>query len=235
MMTNRADPASSWTNEVMSAAHNLPFDELDPLDTGATQTAQFLTDFSEPTSPAPPDFHADLWMIDGQTGAMKQLTGLNPVIPEMIPEFSWNSNYTKLIWTQFNLSPIARTSYTAAFSPAPGNPALPTTPATSTPSWIINGLPGQGEPQQPPNWANVGIQLRPSTQSGPLNNMPQSVTPPPAGSALPAFGSTNHDTQTIPLVTTTYLAPWETDLTTLGVLSLRPFLEIQGLDRLGDL
>lgn len=63
MMSNRAATLGSWYGLVAAAAQRTAFDAPD---TGATQTLQFLADFDGP------DFHSDLFAVDGRTGAIRR-------------------------------------------------------------------------------------------------------------------------------------------------------------------
>jgi hypothetical protein len=207
MMTNRQDSPTSWTKEVMSAGQTTKFDDAN---TGATQTLQFLADFLGKN-----DFTAELWIVDGPTGsAPKQLTTLGVVIPE----FYWNANYTELLWTAESFSGPS-SSYTAQFS---GIPAASLAPPTSTPAWLIG---------QPVDMAVVGPAALAPTQLGSVDNISVPVLPP--FNPAPAFphGKVNNDTQSTPVVTTTYVVPWQADLTALGALTGQN-LALPGLSRL---
>jgi WD40-like Beta Propeller Repeat len=86
VMSSRARPGT-WYQTVITAAQWLGFDAPDA---GSAGTPMFLADFSDP------NFTSDLFMVDLATGAVRQLTAFHHVIPE----FGWNSNYTRLIWTE---------------------------------------------------------------------------------------------------------------------------------------
>ena len=179
---------------------------------------QFLADFLGS------DFTSDLWVVDSSNLAKpKQLTFFNQVVPE----FYWNANYTQLLWNLESSTPADIASYTGQFSGVgiPVAPATPT-PATTTPAWLTG---------QPIDMARVGLQAQAPTQLGPVNNVSAPVAPPlnPAPAFPHAAKST--DTQSIPLVATTYVVPWQTDLTVLGDETFQPALALQGLARIGGL
>lgn len=211
MMTDRSDPSTSWTHEVMSAAQNTGFDDLN---TGSTQTVQFLADFLGS------DFTSDLWIVDSSNLANpKRLTYFNQVVPE----FFWNSNYTQLLWNLESSNPANIASYTGQFS---GIPAAAQVPPATTPAWLTG---------QPIDMARVGAQAQVPTQLGPVNNVSVQIAPP--SNPAPAFphAASRTDTQSVPLVATTYVVPWQADLTVLGAESLQPGLALQGLARIGGL
>jgi Tol biopolymer transport system component len=85
VMTSRATPAT-WYQTVITAAQWTGFDAPDA---GSVGTPMFVADFTDPR------FTADLWMIDVATGATRQLTNFRRVIPE----FGWNFDYTRLLWS----------------------------------------------------------------------------------------------------------------------------------------
>ncbi len=86
VMSSRARPGT-WYQTLITAAQWLAFDAPYP---GSAGTPMFLADFSDPR------FTSDLFMVDLATGAVRQLTAFHHVIPE----FGWNSSYTKLLWTE---------------------------------------------------------------------------------------------------------------------------------------
>jgi hypothetical protein len=85
VMTSRARPGT-WYQTVITAALWTGFDASDP---GSAGTPMFLADFSDPR------FTADLSMVDVATRAVRQLTNFGHVIPE----FAWNFDYTRLLWS----------------------------------------------------------------------------------------------------------------------------------------
>jgi hypothetical protein len=217
MMSNRADGPLSWARQVMSGAFVFPFDSGN---TGATQTLQFLADFEGP------DFTSDLYLVDITSPNSKPLQRLtwfnNPpglTVRQVVPEFYWNANYSKLIWTVESPIPAYVATYTGSFSGA----GIPAAPASSRPTWIQTQ-------EKAAVWANVGGQLQSSTPSGLSNH---SAVPTPPSTRAPAFphASSTGDNQTLPNVATTYIAPWQTDLTTLGNDTLQN-LALPGLARL---
>jgi hypothetical protein len=86
VMTSRAQPGT-WYQTVITAAQWLSFDAPDP---GSVGTPMFLADFTDPK------FTSDLYMIDLGTGDVRRLTSFHHVIPE----FTWNSDYTRLLWSE---------------------------------------------------------------------------------------------------------------------------------------
>ena len=154
MMSNRGSHADSWYDEVAAAAQRTAFDAPD---TGATQTLQFLADFEGA------DFSSDLYIVDGATGAIRRLTTLDQVVPE----FYWNTGYTKLLWTVTSTrDPGYEASYTGQFRGiTPGDRKLPQT----TPEWLYGS---------PIDMARIPAQAQTPTQTGPVNNTAVAVTPP---------------------------------------------------------
>jgi hypothetical protein len=86
VMSSRARPGT-WYQTVTTAAQWLKFDAPDA---GSAGTPMFLADFSDP------DFTSDLYMVDVETGAIRRLTSFHHVIPE----FLWDRDYTKLLWSE---------------------------------------------------------------------------------------------------------------------------------------
>lgn len=170
VMTNRARPAT-WYETVISAAAYTGFDAPDP---GSAGTPMFLADFSDPL------FTSDLYMVDVSTGAVRQLTNFGHVIPE----FGWNFDYTKLIWSEGVRSPnahyITRVATFAGITSAQRRP--PTAPAP--------GLYGQ-----PIDMAWVAGALRLVRDVSGSRG---------ASSLMPAVRSTGADPATIPPVAATY-------------------------------
>jgi hypothetical protein len=217
MMSNRAQSATSWTREVMNDSQVFAFD-TDQINTGATQTLQFVTDFNGVTIPAD-DFQSDLYIVDSSNVSnVRRLTSLGQVVPE----FYWNANYTQLISTVENVNGTSA-SYTGSFSGS-----LPHTPPSTTPAWLAGTA---------PVWTRVGAALLTPTQTGSVNNLSVPVVAP--SSPAPAFphNATNNDVplQATPLVALSYGVPWQTDLTTLGNMSGHTDLASRGLDRVGGL
>ncbi len=193
MMSNRGATLDSWYDEVAAAAQRTAFDAPD---TGATQTLQFLADFEGA------DFSSDLYVVDGASGAIRRLTSLHQVVPE----FYWNTGYTKLLWTVTSAKDHGyEASYTGQFR---GITATDRTIPKTTPEWL-NG--------HPIDMARIPAQAQRTTQTGPLNNTPLAVTRP----AHPARGfphdKRNADKASIPAIVATYLVHWDADLTELGL------------------
>jgi hypothetical protein len=199
MMSNRGATLDSWYDEIATAAQRTAFDAPD---TGATQTLQFLADFEGA------DFSSDLYIVDGATGAIRRLTGLDQVVPE----FYWNTCYTKLLWTLTSAKdPGYEASYTGRFR---GITATERKIPKTTPGWLSG---------QPIDMARIPAQAQTPTQTGPVDDAPVAVTPP----ARPAPGfphaTKNTDKASIPVIVATYLVRWEADLTTLGIESDESF------------
>ena len=172
VMTSRARPGT-WYQTVITAALWTGFDAPDP---GSTGTPMFLADFSDPR------FTADLYMVDVATGAVRRLTNFGRVIPE----FEWNFDYTRLLWSG-NARPDSHTTRTAMFAGiTAAQRRIPPTPAPGLFGAPIDMARVRGAP-------------------GDLR------TPVPAPTAVPrvqpgnATGSGSGDRQTIPPVVGSYL------------------------------
>jgi hypothetical protein len=199
MMSNRGATLTSWYDEVAAAAQRSAFDAPD---TGATQTLQFLADFEGS------DFSSDLYIVDGATGAIRRLTTLDQVVPE----FYWNTAYTKLLWTLTSAKdPGYEASYTGRFR---GITATDRKIPKTAPQWLYG---------QPIDMARIPAQAQTPTQTGPLDNTPIAVTPPPHPAPGFPHATKNADEASIPAIAATYLARWEADLTTLGVMADETF------------
>jgi hypothetical protein len=173
VMTSRAVPGT-WYQTIITAAQWLKFDAPDP---GSAGTPMFLADFSDPK------FTADLWMVDLATGATRQLTNFRKVIPE----FGWNSNYTRMLWSG-NARPDSQITWTARFAGiSAAQRRIPRTPA--------RGLFGS-----PIDLARVSRTVRTSPGSAAA---PSSARAP---IVLPATRQVAGDHQVIPSVVVTYLA-----------------------------
>jgi hypothetical protein len=187
-MSNRGSTVGSWYDLVAAAAQRTAFDAPE---TGTTQTLQFLADFNGP------DFRSDLYAVDVRTGALRRLTNINRVIPE----FYWNHNYTTILWSTGGRN---TPSYTARFqSITPAQRKVP----TKTRPWLYG---------EPVNVARVGGQAQPIRDPGPTDNTPIAVQP--LTNPAPAFphAVNSGDRGTAPAVIVSYLAPWTSDLKTLG-------------------
>lgn len=221
MMSNRAQPATAWTREVMADAQTFGFDS-DQVNTGATQTLQFVTDFNGFTVPSD-DFISDLYIVDS-SNILASPRLLTPSLPpgSIVPEFYWNANYTELISTVGNVNGTIA-SYTGSFSGS-----LPHTPPSSTPAWLTGTA---------PVWTRVGAALLTPTQTGPVTNLSVPVIAPSNPAPGQPHNGTNNDVavQATPVVALTYGIPWQTDLTTIGNMSGHTDLASRGLNRVGGL
>jgi hypothetical protein len=203
-MSNR-DTGPSWYRRVAKAAQRSGFDA--PL-TGASQTLQFLADFNGP------EFHSDLWEVNVQRRQFRRLTELNGVIPE----FYWNSNYTKLLWT--NPEMPNQGTYTGNFENVPSGPeAIP----SKTPPWLYG---------EPVDMERVGTQAQPIRDPGPTNNTAIEISPPE--NPAPAFPhrEENGDTYRVPSVVASYLPTWLGDLQELEAASGAKKIGQKGAERL---
>jgi WD40-like Beta Propeller Repeat len=189
MMSNRGATLGSWYDLVAAAAQRTAFDAPD---TGTTQTLQFLADFDGT------DFRADLYAVDGATGAIRRLTSLDRVIPE----FYWDHDYTQLVWSLGGSQ--ATPTYTAHFEGvAVGERAIP----KRTPRWL------EGEPVE---MSRVGVQAQRIRDPGPTTNVSIGVGRPtdPAPGFPHATKSSDHGT--VPAVLGSYFGSWQSDLEELG-------------------
>ena len=194
MMSNRGSTVGSWYGAIAAAAQRTGFDAPD---TGSTQTLQFLADFNGP------DFRADLWAVDVATGAYRRLTQLE----EVVPEFFWNHDFTKIIW---GLGTTQET-YVGSFS---GIGASQRKIPTRTPP-ALEGA--------PIDMSRVGAQAQKIRDPGPTDNTPRAVQPP--ANPAPAFphAAKTGDVINVPGVTATYLGRWLDDLEALGEASAATF------------
>ncbi len=202
----------------MADAQTFAFDS-DQVNTGATQTLQFVADFVGQSIQSDL-FTSDLYMVDGSNlSNVRRLTTSGQVVPE----FYWNANYTQLIWSLMDpastTNPPASASYTATFS-------VNLAAATTTPAWLTGTA---------IDWSRVSGALQTPTQPGPVDNISVPVVAPLFPAAPFPHGKTNNDIQSTPLVATTYVLPWQTDLTSLGNASGHTDLASRGLVRIGTL
>jgi hypothetical protein len=199
MMSNRGATLGSWYDAVAAAAQRTAFDAPD---TGATQTLQFLADFDGA------DFSSDLYIVDGATGAVRRLTTFHQVVPE----FYWNADYTRLLWTVTSASNRGYTaSYTGQFQGiGAANRRIPKT----TPAWLSG---------RPIDMERVGAQAQTPTQSAPVNNTPVAVVPPRNPANGEPHAAKNADKATVPAIVTSYAARWLADLDALGSESGQTF------------
>ena len=194
MMSNRSNPQASWYDLVVAAAMRTGFDAPD---TGSTQTLQFLSDFIGP------DFNSDLYAVDVQTGAVRQLTHFPNGV---VPEFYWNSNYSKIIIG------VETKGVTEA--------ALPTwigefAGITRADREIPSQLPAPGLVGEPVDMARVGLQAQAIRDPGPTDDVPMPVSPPRVADAAQPHANASSDRSTVPSATGTYVAVWLNDLATL--------------------
>lgn len=180
VMTNRAQPAT-WYETVIAAAQWLNFDAPDPGSAGAPM---FLADFSDPR------FTSDLYMVDVSTGAVRQLTNFHHVIPE----FGWNFDYTRLIWSE-GLRPKGHITRVASFAEiTAAQRRVPRTPA-----------PGLFGEQVDMARVNGAVTRRRDAAGGPF--------------VLPAARPVAGDRQTVPPVVATYVALLDRELGDLAGLA----------------
>jgi hypothetical protein len=66
----------------------------------------FVADFTDPA------FTSDLYMVDVGTGAVRRLTSFGQVIPE----FLWNADETRLIWSELVRTGMRRVTRVASFA-----------------------------------------------------------------------------------------------------------------------
>jgi hypothetical protein len=195
MMSNRSAPRTSWYDLIVAAAMRTGFDVPS---TGSTQTLQFLSDFIGP------DFNSDLFAVDVQSRAIRQLTRFRNGV---VPEFYWNDNYSKIIVGVSTKGARAAT--------------LPTwigqfAGIASAERQLPGHIPAPGLVGQPVNMARVGLQAQAVRDPGPTDNVSARVPPPRVGDAAEPHATVSSDKPTIPSVTSTYAAVW---LNNLGALS----------------
>ncbi len=185
-MTNRNAADGSWYNAVIAAAQRTKFDA--PL-AGSAGTPQFLADFTDP------DFRSDLYMVDVETGDLRELTDFPS---DIVPEFNWNRGRTELIWSAQVVGTGRFRTQIGAFS-GPGAPNRnPPRPGSSV------GLVGS-----PVDLSRVAADVPPSP--------PPSTTSPPVSApgendpTAPAVASVG-----LPPVVATYAALWLQQLAELG-------------------
>ncbi len=195
MMSNRSKPQNSWYDLIVSAAMRTGFDAPN---TGSTQTLQFLSDFIGP------DFNSDLYVIDVRTKAIRRLTNFPNGV---VPEFYWNSSYSKIIVG-------VETKY--------GNQTIPETwigqfgGISNSERQVPKQIPAPGLTGEPVNMARVGIQAQPVRDPDPIDNASASVPPPKVVDNAEPHATTTSDKPTIPSVADTYAALWLDDLTALS-------------------
>jgi hypothetical protein len=239
LMSNAADPATSWTKEVMSRAASTGYDS--DTNTGDTQTLQFPADFLPP----PPNsafynngadnFTTDLYMVQEADASgspawqppIRLTRFTTPGSDMVIPEFYWNQDYTKLLWTTEDATNPSSTladsqTYTANFTGA----SIPASPASAVPHLTPNWLVGTA-----PNWTGTGLgnlasQVRSPTVTPATESTTVAPTPPfwvvaPWGHAL-----SSSDSSSIPSVAAGYATEWQGALNAIDALGSPPFLNL---------
>jgi hypothetical protein len=183
MMSNRSSPQASWYDLVISAAMRTGFDSLN---TGSTQTLQFLSDF------VGPDFNSDLYAVDVQTKAIRQLTSFPDGV---VPEFYWNRNYSKIIVGVETKGVVEAT----------------------LPTWIgqFGGI-STRERQVPKQIPAPGLAGQAVRDPGPTDNGSVRVPPPSIDGAAEPHATVSSDKASVPTVTDTYAAVWLNDLASLS-------------------
>jgi hypothetical protein len=204
MMSNRAATLGCWYCLVAAAAQRSGFDAPN---TGSTQTLQFLADFNGP------DFRSDLFAVDVRTKATRRLTFQNNVIPE----FYWNHDYTKILWS---LNGQNTASYAGRFEGI-------THPRRMIPRRTPSKLYGN-----PVEMSRVGAQAQPIRDPGPTDNTSIPVQPPRNPAPAYPHAVTRGDETTVPFVVATYFPIWAADLVKLGQLAGVAFTA-DPLERLG--
>jgi hypothetical protein len=188
MMSNRSHTTPpSWANLVVAAAQRTKYD---PPSTGSSQTLQFLADF------IPIDhFNADLYAVDVETKAIRQLTSYPGGI---IPEFFWNRHYTKLLYANTGVGGVE--TYVGRF-PNVGK-AGRRVPKTTPPA--LHG--------ELVDMSRVGSQAQPIRDPGPTDDVAIAVEPPT--DPAPPFPSATErgDTPQVPAVVVAYAGAWLADL-----------------------
>jgi Tol biopolymer transport system component len=202
MMSNRSKPQTSWYDLIVSAAMRTGFDALD---TGSTQTLQFLSDFIGP------DFGSDLFAVDVRTKAIRQLTNFPNGV---VPEFYWNHDYSKII--------------VGVGTKGANEATIPTWIgqfggiATSD-RQVPKQIPAPGLVGEPVDMARVGLQAQSVRDPGPTDNVSVRVPPPSVGDATGPHATASSDKSTVPSVTDTYAAAWLNDLALLSQASGQSF------------
>jgi Tol biopolymer transport system component len=195
VMSNRSKPQTSWYDLIVSAAMRTGFDAPN---TGSTQTLQFLSDF------VGPDFNSDLYAVDVQTKAIRQLT----TFPNgVVPEFYWNRNYSKII--------------VGVEAKGVDEATLPTWIGqfggiSSSERQVPKHMPAPGLAGEPVDMARVGLQAQAVRDPGPTDDDSIRVLPPRIGDAAEPHAAVSSDKATVPSVTVTYAVVWLKDLALLS-------------------
>ncbi len=203
MMSNRSGGQESWYNLIVAATKRTRFDAPE---TGSTQTMQFLSDFIGPGG-----FGSELYAVDVETKAIRQLTSLGGVIPE----FFWNRNYSKIIFAVTGLE-----TWVGEFQGVSRR--------------VSTVIPAPGLAGEPVDMSRVGAQAQPIRDPGPTDNVPIAVTPP--SNPAPAFphASESSDAPRVPNVAAEYFVRWLGDLQDLYEQSEESFTRPPLFEALGE-
>jgi hypothetical protein len=185
MMSNRAAPQGSWYDLIVSAAMRTGYDALN---TGTTQTLQFLSDFIGP------DFYSNLYAVDVRTKAIRQLTSFHGVVPE----FYWDEGHSRIILGLGVRGPtVSWQTWIGRFAGI-----------TAKQRRVPKKIPAPGLYGQPVEMTRVGAQAQPIRDPGPTNNA--SVAVPAPSNPAPALphAAKNTDKPSVPAATATYLPVW---------------------------
>ncbi len=202
MMSNRSRPQMSWYDLIVSAAMRTGFDAPD---TGSTQTLQFLSDF------VGPDFNSDLYAVDVQTKAIRQLTSFPNGV---VPEFYWNHNYSKII-VGVETKGVDRATLPTWIGRFGG--------ITTSERQVPKQIPPPGLTGEPVDMARVGLQAQPVRDPGPTNDYSVRVPPPSVSGAGEPHATVSSDKASVPSVTDTYATVWLNDLASLSKASGQSF------------
>ena len=194
MMSDRNNTQRSWYDLIVSAAQRTAFDAPD---TGSTGTLQFLADFIGS------DFRSDLYAVDVATRAVRRLTNFTDGV---VPEFFWNSSYTRIIWSTAIVGPHPRwITYTGRFAGI-----------TRAERRVPGRVPSPGLFGHAIDMSRVGAQAQPVRDPGPTDNMPVAVKPPGRSAPGLPHAPTSSDPSTVPSVVASYFALWRAQLEQLG-------------------
>ena len=203
MMSNRSGSQESWYNLIVAAALRTKFDAPN---TGASQTMQFLSDFIGPGG-----FRSDLYAVDVNTKAIRQLTSLGGVIPE----FYWNRNYSKIIFAVSGqetwIGQFERVSHR-----------------------LSTAIPAPGLAGEPVDMSRVGAQAQPIRDPGPTDNVAIAVAPPSNPAPGLPHATENSDKPGAPTVSADFLVSWLGDLDSLYQQSEESFTKPPLLAVLGQ-
>jgi hypothetical protein len=202
MMSNRSS-RESWYNLIVAAARRTRFDAPE---TGSTQTMQFLSDFI-----GPGEFGSELYAVDVETRAIRQLTSLGGVIPE----FFWNRSHSKIIFAV-----TGRETWVGEFKGVSRR--------------VSSVIPAPGLEGAPVDMTRVGAQAQPIRDPGPTDNVPIAVQPP--SNPAPAFphAAESSDETRVPAVAGEYFVRWLGDLQDLYEKTEESFTRPPLLEALGE-